>query len=138
MVMMAKPTATSAAATTIIKKTKIWPCPSPLYAEKAAKRRFTEFNINSTQPNMMMAFLRTNTPKTPKQNKKLLKIIYQLSGMLCINEFTSISYKSFLPINTAPTIPAKIRIEASSNGNTYSLNNNLPKFLVSPTLLSTF
>jgi hypothetical protein len=36
-------------------------------------------------------------------------------GTLCINVLLeSIIYKSFLPINTAPTIPAKIRIEASS------------------------
>ncbi len=137
MVMMASPTATSAAATTIIKKTNICPFPSPLYAEKAAKRRFTELSINSTHPKIMMAFFLNNTPRTPKENKIVLRITKYSKGTLCINVLVeSIIYKSFLPIKTAPTIPAKIRIEASSKGKTYSLNNNFPKFLVNPTLTS--
>ena len=135
--MMAKPTATSAAATTMIKNTKIWPLPSPLYVENAANKRFTELSINSTHPKMMIAFFLNNTPSTPKENKIELRIIKYSKGTFCINVLVaSIIYKSFLPINTAPTIPAKIRIEASSKGNTYSLNNSLPKFLVKPTLTS--
>lgn len=133
---MANPTATSAAATTIIKNTNICPLPSPLYAENAASSKFTEFSINSTQPKITIAFFLSNTPRTPKQNNRELKTMKFSKGTLCIKVFTSIFYKSFLPINTAPTIPAKIRIEASSKGSTYSLNNNFPRFFVSPTDIS--
>ncbi len=132
--MIAKPTATSAAATTIMKNTSICPSPFPLYAEKAAKRRFTELSISSTQPKIMIAFFLSNTPSTPKQNKTVLSTIKFYKGTLCIKVFASIiSYKSLLPINTEPTIPARIRIEASSNGRTYSLNRSPPRFFVSPT-----
>ena len=89
MAIIAKPTATSAAATTMIKKTRICPFPSPLYDEKAASKRFTELSINSTHPKMMMAFLRIKTPKTPRQNKTELRIIKYSNGTACINEFTS-------------------------------------------------
>lgn len=139
MAIIANPTATSAAATTMMKNTKICPLPSPLYAENAANSRFTEFNINSTHPKMMMAFFLRSTPKTPKQNNTLLKTIKCSKGTLCIKVFAvSIFYKSLFPINTAPTIPAKISTEAISNGKTYWLNNSFPKFLVKPTVASMF
>ena len=80
MAMIANPTATSAAATTMMKKTKICPFPSPLYDEKAASRRLTEFSINSTHPKIMMAFFRINTPKTPKQNKTVLRTMKYSKG----------------------------------------------------------
>jgi len=76
--MIARPTLTSAAATTIIKNTNS--CPSePENAgnaslatacifEKATNSRLTEFNISSMHINTMMAFLRVSTPTIPIVN----------------------------------------------------------------------
>ncbi|MNT88310.1 hypothetical protein D3C72_2288510 [compost metagenome] len=63
--MMAKPTATSAAAKAIMKNTKTCPEGSLLCTEKAVKSRLTAFNINSTDIKITIAFLRVNTPITP-------------------------------------------------------------------------
>ncbi len=70
--MIAKPTATSAAATAIMKKTKICPDGSDLYDENAANRRFTELSINSTDMKIMMALRRVNTPMIPIQKRAVL------------------------------------------------------------------
>ena len=78
MTITANPTLTSAAATTMIKNTKIcasipacglvapsaWNC----IFEKATSNRFTEFNISSTHMKIIMAFRRVSTPATPMQN----------------------------------------------------------------------
>ena len=82
--MIASPTLTSAAATTIIKKTNN--CPSVPFdgtlaglarnaelcnLEKATNSKFTALSINSMHIKMMMAFLRVNTPTIPIQNKAI-------------------------------------------------------------------
>ena len=72
--MMANPTLTSAAATTIIKKTNICPLTSPRKEEKATNERLIEFNINSIDIKIIIAFLLTRTPTTPIQNNTVLKI----------------------------------------------------------------
>jgi hypothetical protein len=76
--IMASPTLTSAAATTMIKKTKI--CPSiPAFGfvaasacwcifEKATSNRFTAFSISSMHMKIMIALRRVSTPATPIQN----------------------------------------------------------------------
>src|SRR3954470_23584510 len=65
--MIARPTAASAAATVITKKTKI--CPAAPYArENAMNVRFTALSISSTHMKMMMAFRRVSTPITPIVN----------------------------------------------------------------------
>jgi hypothetical protein len=77
--MMAKPTLTSAAATTMMKNTNIWASLAKVgdafaaalatcIFEKATSKRFTAFSINSTHMNTMMAFLRTSTPMMPMLN----------------------------------------------------------------------
>ena len=71
--MMASPTATSAAATAIIKKTKTCPEGSFLNVESATKSKLIEFNINSTDMKMIMAFLLIKTPNTPMQKSAALR-----------------------------------------------------------------
>src|SRR5688572_2627094 len=65
--MMASPTAASAAATVITKKTKTWPA-TPCTWANATNARFTAFSISSTHMKMMIAFRRVRTPTTPIVN----------------------------------------------------------------------
>lgn len=65
---MESPIVASAAATTMMKNTNICASPCPKYVEKATNNKLTEFNINSTLINTMMAFLLTKTPITPMAN----------------------------------------------------------------------
>jgi hypothetical protein len=67
-IMMAKPTAASAAATVIIKNTNIWPVILPKKAENVIKTRFIELSINSMLINTIIAFLLRRTPITPIEN----------------------------------------------------------------------
>lgn len=69
---MASPTATSAAATAMMKNTKICPDGSDLYDEKAANNKLTELSINSTDMKIIMAFRRVNTPMIPIQKRAVL------------------------------------------------------------------
>src|SRR3954463_3006185 len=65
--MIASPTAASAAATVITKNTKT--CPATPYAwAKAMKVRFTALSISSTHMKMMIALRRVSTPTTPMVN----------------------------------------------------------------------
>src|ERR1051326_1463564 len=66
--MIASPTAASAAATVITKKTKTCPA-TPYTCENATKLRFTAFNISSTHMKTMIALRRVRTPTTPIVNK---------------------------------------------------------------------
>ena len=65
----AKPTATSAAATVIIKNTKILPSKFKAVREKLTRARFIPFNINSKDIKTSKRFLRRRTPKKPIENK---------------------------------------------------------------------
>src|SRR5690348_6477458 len=65
--MMARPTAASAAATVMTKNTNT--CPAAPYAcANATKVRFTALSISSTHMNTMIALRRISTPKTPIVN----------------------------------------------------------------------
>ena len=63
--IIANPTAASAAATAIIKNTKACPFWFPRYDENVINTRFTEFNISSIHMNTIIAFLLIRTPITP-------------------------------------------------------------------------
>src|ERR1043166_8463065 len=66
--MIARPTAASAAATVITKKTNT--CPATPYAcANATKLRFTALSISSTHMKMMIALRRVSTPTTPITNR---------------------------------------------------------------------
>ena len=73
-IIIASPTAASAAATVITKKTKSWPIEFPKYDENATSVKFAEFSINSTDIKTIIAFLLVNTPVTPTINMNALRI----------------------------------------------------------------
>src|SRR3954470_22828956 len=62
--MIARPTAASAAATVITKNTNTWPA-TPYTCAKATNARLTALSINSTHMKMMIALRRVSTPTTP-------------------------------------------------------------------------
>src|SRR4029079_15842070 len=65
--MIASPTAASAAATVLTKKTKTCPA-TPYTCANATKARFTALSMSSTHMKMMIAFRRVSTPTTPIVN----------------------------------------------------------------------
>src|SRR5487761_2494037 len=65
--MIARPTAASAAATVMTRKTKTCP-PAPYSRANAMNVRFTELRISSTHMKRMMALRRVSTPTTPIAN----------------------------------------------------------------------
>lgn len=91
--MIASPTLTSAAATTMIKKTKtcaslttegiVWPnAVAACIFENATNNKLTEFSINSIHMKMIMELRRVSTPTMPVQNKATAKPIYHLISIL--------------------------------------------------------
>src|SRR5215210_5674378 len=70
--MIASPTAASAAATVMTNTTNTWPA-IPYTRERATKVRFTALSISSTHMKMMIAFRRVSTPTTPMVNSTALK-----------------------------------------------------------------
>src|SRR3712207_8753613 len=68
--MIARPTTTSAAATTMTKKAMTWPSSVPVARAKVTSVRFTELSISSTHMNTTMALRRTRTPTAPMVNRR--------------------------------------------------------------------
>src|SRR5579884_2459109 len=66
--MIASPTAASAAATVITKNTKTCPV-TPYDCANATNVRFTAFSISSTHMNTMIALRRMSTPTSPITNR---------------------------------------------------------------------
>src|SRR5262249_20326757 len=81
-IMMPSPTAASAAATTITKKTNTWPLNASFrwcscqYLAKATKVRFTALSISSIDMKIVMMFRFSRKPITPRQNSIALRIRY--------------------------------------------------------------
>src|SRR5438094_10608676 len=67
--MMANPTAASAAATTITKKTKTCPLKACHCAANATNERFTPFSISSIDMKMVIMLRLIRNPSTPQANK---------------------------------------------------------------------
>lgn len=92
--IIARPTLTSAAATIIIKKTKICALvaivPAKAFGtarcifENAINNRFTEFSINSMHIKTMIEFRLVSAPITPMQNRITDKNIYHLISITSI------------------------------------------------------
>src|SRR3989304_1250511 len=78
--MMASPSATSAAATAMTNNTVIWPSIEPRNFENATKVRFTAFNMSSIAMKMMRALRLITTPITPMAKRAALRIRYALKG----------------------------------------------------------
>ena len=92
--IIANPTLTSAAATIIMKKTKICALEAIVVPnaftgtrcilENATSKRFTEFNISSMHMKTMIEFLLVNAPIMPMQNKVKDKNMYHLISIITI------------------------------------------------------
>ena len=67
--MIASPTTTSAAATTMEKNARTWPFKLLCIRENATSVRFTAFSCSSTDMKMISAFLRVRTPTLPIANR---------------------------------------------------------------------
>src|SRR5438477_4147762 len=67
--MMARPTTTSAAATTIEKNARTWPFRLPICRENATSERFTAFSWSSTDMKITSALRRSRTPTVPIVNR---------------------------------------------------------------------
>src|SRR3954466_14046050 len=65
--MIARPTAASAAATVITKNTNTWPA-TPYACANATKLRLTALSMSSTHMKTMIALRRMSTPNTPIAN----------------------------------------------------------------------
>lgn len=72
--IIANPTAASAAATDIIKNTNICPFKFPKNEEKVTKTRLTELSISSMHMKTTIAFLLVRTPITPIENNRSANI----------------------------------------------------------------
>ena len=66
--MIASPTTTSAAATTIVKNAMTWPSRLPCSREKVTNARLQALSISSTHMKTMIAFRRISTPAAPMVN----------------------------------------------------------------------
>src|SRR5512139_2621835 len=64
--MMARPTAASAAATVMIKKTMTWPAGEPAALARAIKARFAAFSMTSTAMNIVIRSRLTKNPMIPR------------------------------------------------------------------------
>ena len=93
--IIANPTAASAAATTITKKTNTWPLngttSAPLgssfgckfqYLANVTKLRFTAFSISSIDIKMVMMLRLSRKPNTPSENRIALRMRYQERGII--------------------------------------------------------
>ena len=77
-ITIAKPTAASAAATVITKKTNICPLSEPRKLENETSERLIALSISSMHINITIAFLLTSTPATPILKSSALNTKNQL------------------------------------------------------------
>ena len=132
IINIANPTATSAAATAIIKNTKTCPLLSDKKLENATSNKLTALSINSIDIKIIMALRLKSTPNTPIVNNTVHNNKYHSNGITCIALFILFYLILFLPNITAPTIAANNNIDDTSKGRRKSLNNVVPKFSIKP------
>ena len=111
--MIASPTAASAAATVMTKNTNTCPA-TPYTCANATNVRFTALSISSTHMKMMIALRRVSTPTTPIVNSTAEKNER-------LSEHRHVS--SRLPSTTAPTMAASSSTLVTSKASRYSLNS---------------
>src|SRR6202011_3618676 len=68
VMMIARPTTTSHAATTIVKNATIWPSSRPCIRANVTNARLTALSMSSTHMNITMALRRNSTPAAPMVN----------------------------------------------------------------------
>ena len=66
--MIASPTTTSQAATTMVKNATTWPSRWPCMRENVTNARLAALSISSTHMNMTIALRRNSTPAAPMVN----------------------------------------------------------------------
>src|SRR5215469_7838880 len=81
--MMASPTAASAAATTMTKNTKIWPFTRCHWCAKVTNERFTPLSMSSIDMKTVIRLRLIRNPITPRLNRAALKSRYQEVGIIC-------------------------------------------------------
>src|SRR5574337_1525415 len=101
-IIMASPTATSAAATAITNNTMICPSIEWRNLENATKVRLTAFSISSIAMKITSTLRRINTPATPITKRAALRIKYAFKGTVALmSPHTSLRYllaKTMAPI----------------------------------------
>ena len=95
-IMMASPTAASAAATIITKKTNIWPFTGCHWWAKVTNERLTAFSINSIDINTVIRLRLMRNPTMPRQNSRALRSRYQERG-LPVDEMQWVPFSTFSP-----------------------------------------
>src|ERR1039458_3131758 len=86
--MMASPTAASAAATIITKKTKICPFTACHWWAKVTNERLTALSMSSMDMKTVIRLRLMRKPATPSENSTALRSRYQEMGTSCVrNEF---------------------------------------------------
>ncbi len=76
----ARPTAASAAATAMTKKTMSWPVWSPSWRAKATIDRLAAFSISSIDRKMLMPLRRVRAPAAPMAKSRAESTRYQETG----------------------------------------------------------
>ena len=69
--MMARPTTTSAAATTMTKSAMTWPSSAPWILANVTSERFVALSISSTPMKTMIALRRSSTVAVPMENSTI-------------------------------------------------------------------
>src|SRR5688572_7943008 len=87
--MIAKPTTTSAAATTIEKNASTWPSSARCIRENATSARFTAFSCSSTDMKISSAFFRNSTPSVPSVNNTPDSTMKYAIGVLTVGSSRS-------------------------------------------------
>src|SRR5580693_6005200 len=80
--MMARPTAASAAATTITKKTKIWPETWCHMCANATNVRLTALSISSIDMKMVITLRLIRNAAMPMENRMAARMRYQAIGTM--------------------------------------------------------
>lgn len=130
-IIIASPTAASAAATVITKKTKTCPAGSPMKDENVTSARLAELSISSTHIKTTMAFRLISTPATPTLNMNALINKKYSIGIELIKPYSNF----FLAKIIAPTVAASNRKPDAKNGRTYVVYNSVPIVSMVPALI---
>src|SRR2546425_10414798 len=88
--MIASPTAASAAATVITMKTNNWPPMSPKKPDSETSVRLTAFNISSMHRNIVIALRLMKTPTAPIVNSKAESPKYHDNGTIAFSSSTDL------------------------------------------------
>ena len=111
--MMARPTATSAAATHITKKTRAWPSARAVRWPNATSARLAALSISSMDMKITSGLRRTSTPSTP-----MLKSTADSADVVGLGNHRAAQALALAPGSArTPTMAASSSTEVTSKGN---------------------